>query len=236
VLEDNVLLAESIRILLENNGFEVVAVCAKGEDALDWLAHETTDVAVVDVRLQGSLTGIQTVAELNRTAPVPVVFLTANEDPETIAQILALKPAGYLSKPFKDVDLLTAMRIALQQATHNLPSALDPTDDTRGVVTGKDSLYVRVKKQYERVDFDAILFLQSNRTYTELTLTTRKLVVSAPLGALMDALPPNLFVRIHRSYAVNLKRITAFDRDTVSLGEHVLPLSASHKSAFLSHL
>lgn len=239
IVEDNRLLAAGLAELLEENGFEVPGMLVKGEEVLPWLTEHEVDAVIMDVRLKGQLTGIETVEAIKKTSQVPVIFLTAHEDAHTLSKVLNLRPSAFISKPYKEIDLLTAVRLATAPDTQ-VEVAESEDDDAGsgipGVLVGKDFVYLRTKKQYERVPFADILYLRSDRSYTEVFLTKSTLVVSVPMGTLLEALPDNRFVRTHRSYAVNLSHITAFDREELQVGSHTVPLSAPHRKALLQLL
>ena len=99
VVEDEWLVADYIVDVLEEAGHEVVATAATGEKALGHLERNAIDVALLDIMLKGSLSGID-VARAARARGIPHVFITGSGDPATRAAAEATGPLGFLQKPF----------------------------------------------------------------------------------------------------------------------------------------
>jgi CheY-like chemotaxis protein len=108
VVEDEWLVADYIVDVLEEAGHEVVAISATGEKALGHLKQEAIDVALLDITLKGSLSGID-VARAARASGIPHVFITGSGDPATRAAAEATGPLGFLQKPFSPERLLSVL-------------------------------------------------------------------------------------------------------------------------------
>ena len=107
IVEDDATIALGLRMLLYHWGYDVIAVAASGEHALVLAAAEVPDLALMDVRLEGLMDGIETAAVLRIAHPVPVLFLTAQNDPVTLERIAASEAGGVMLKPV-DPDHLRA--------------------------------------------------------------------------------------------------------------------------------
>lgn len=116
IVEDEAIVAEDIRRTLEKLGYQVMGVVATGEAAVARVTADRPDLVLMDVVLQGELSGIETAASLRQEHQVPVVYLTAYADPATLERAKLTEPFGYLLKPFKEKDLHTAIEIALYKS------------------------------------------------------------------------------------------------------------------------
>ncbi|HEV7553936.1 MAG TPA: response regulator, partial [Kofleriaceae bacterium] len=96
-------------------GYEVVATVATGEDAVVQAAGLAPDIVLMDIRLAGYMDGIQAAALIKQHRDVPVVFLTAHSDDETLTRAVATGPLGYIVKPFREPDLRCAIELALHR-------------------------------------------------------------------------------------------------------------------------
>jgi DNA-binding NarL/FixJ family response regulator len=114
IVEDEYLVALSSEWALSDAGFEVLAVVAKGEDALALAAEAVPDLVLMDIRLSGQMDGIETALAL-RAQGIRCVFASANSDPEIVNRGQAAEPLGWLRKPFSDTALLKAVDEALAQ-------------------------------------------------------------------------------------------------------------------------
>jgi two-component system, response regulator PdtaR len=108
VVEDEWLVADYIVDVLEDAGHEVVATASTGEQALGHLERTGIDIALLDITLKGSLSGID-VARAARVSGIPHVFITGSGDPATRAAAEATGPLGFLQKPFSPERLLSVL-------------------------------------------------------------------------------------------------------------------------------
>ena len=115
ILEDEKLVARDIQSTLSNAGYET-SLASSGEDALALAREERPDLALVDIRLAGTLDGIETASALRRELEIPVVYLTAHSDEDTLERAKATEPLGYLVKPFNETTLQTTVRMAVHKS------------------------------------------------------------------------------------------------------------------------
>jgi CheY-like chemotaxis protein len=117
VVEDEWLVAQGIKESLEDLGYEVVGMAASGGETLRLAAEQQPDLVLMDILLQGDMDGIEVAEHLRHRFEVPVVFLTAYADPQTLARAKVVAPFGYILKPFEVRELHSAIEIALYK-TH----------------------------------------------------------------------------------------------------------------------
>jgi len=127
VAEDEELVALDIQSQLERLGYEVVAKVNSGEQACRQAEALRPDLALLDIRLEGQVDGIEAARRMRAAHCVPVVFLTASSDAETLERAKNVEPHGYLVKPFDQSDLNTTIQVALHKAEldHRLRKSRD---------------------------------------------------------------------------------------------------------------
>ncbi len=113
IVEDDMLVARGIAGTLTSLGHEVAGSVTSGEAAIAAAAEVTPDVVLMDVRLEGEMDGTEAAAHLRQQLDVPVVFLTAYSDNETVLRATASGPFGYVVKPYEERDLSIALELAL---------------------------------------------------------------------------------------------------------------------------
>jgi PAS domain S-box-containing protein len=116
IVEDESIVAEDIRHTVERLGYRVTAVVSSGEEALTAIAEEQPVLVLMDIVLQGDMNGIAAAEAIRRQYQIPVVFLTAYADANTLEQVKVTEPFGYILKPFEDRELHTAIEIALYKS------------------------------------------------------------------------------------------------------------------------
>lgn len=113
VVEDDRVVARDIEQQLGRIGHAVAAVTARGEDAVRLALDLRPDLVLMDIRLEGDIDGIDAARQIRDHIYVPVVFLTAYADDETVRRASHTEPFGYLLKPFEDSQLRTVIEMAL---------------------------------------------------------------------------------------------------------------------------
>jgi two-component system, cell cycle sensor histidine kinase and response regulator CckA len=113
VVEDERIVAEDIRRSLKKLGYEVSAVVSTGRDALRKVRQDPPDLVLMDIVLRMEMNGIQTTEKIHEIHDVPVIYLTAYADEETLERAKKTEPYGYILKPFEDRELQTTIEMAL---------------------------------------------------------------------------------------------------------------------------
>lgn len=122
VVEDERIVALDLSSTLEDLGYRVVGVAATGAEAHQLASQERPDLVLMDVRLHGDVDGIQTAASIKTEWHVPIVFLTANANGETLRRALETCPGGFLAKPYDQQSLLSGIEVALRR--HDIETRL----------------------------------------------------------------------------------------------------------------
>ena len=113
IVEDENIVAFNIQTRLEALGYTVTAVISSGECALQKVAETRPDLVLMDIKLKGMVDGIQAAEQIRTHFQIPVVYLTAYTDEETLNRAKVTEPYGYILKPFEARDLGTTIEMAL---------------------------------------------------------------------------------------------------------------------------
>ncbi|MDX2097952.1 MAG: ATP-binding protein [Leptolyngbyaceae cyanobacterium bins.59] len=115
IVEDETIIALDIQNSVMQAGYGVPAIASSGSEALAQVMRYQPDLVLMDIRLQGELDGIDAAQQIQNTCNVPIVFLTAHADENTLIRARTIAPFGYVLKPFEDHQLITAIEIALKR-------------------------------------------------------------------------------------------------------------------------
>ncbi|MEO7731914.1 MAG: diguanylate cyclase [Kofleriaceae bacterium] len=115
VVEDERVIARDLQEALRELGYTAVGVASCSEDAIAKTAELHPDLVLMDIHLHGEIDGIQTAAMVRGRFRLPVVYLTANTNAETLARALETSPGGYLAKPYNPRTLRTTLELAFRQ-------------------------------------------------------------------------------------------------------------------------
>jgi PAS domain S-box-containing protein len=116
IVEDQGIVATDIQRCLEDVGLEVTGVATSMEEAIQEASASHPDLALMDIRIHGDADGIEAGEYLHRTFHIPVIYLTAHDDRDTIARANRTEPMAFLIKPFKPVELTNTVEIALKRS------------------------------------------------------------------------------------------------------------------------
>jgi len=115
IVEDEVLIADEIQMILELLGHKVLANIRNGDRALDAFANHAPDLVLLDITIQGHFNGIDLAKVIRKKYKFPFIFLTSHSDLATLNAVKETFPYGYIVKPFTKNDLLTNIELALHK-------------------------------------------------------------------------------------------------------------------------
>lgn len=198
----------SKKALLEQNYSVLEAKNAK--EALDILKKETIDLAILDINLgENEQDGISLGQLIQDKYAVPFIYLTAFETTEIIEKAVSTEPYSYLIKPFKHVDLLTSVAIAIKQFGKKYVPKIAVKDNDFTVDLSVDSInYIESEGNY--------LFFHTDEKVYKLRMTVKQV---------MEQLSENTFIQVHRAYVINKTKIEKFNQKNVIINNTEIPVS-----------
>lgn len=220
IIEDDLIIAEHISLLLQKEGYPEPAIAASYSEALSLIESFKPDILLTDISLGEEKSGIELAEYVNQHFKIPVIYITSLHSAEIVKKAAQTQPAAYLIKPCKKEDLMVAMELAL--VAREQKKSYELSDQ---VITVKDgSVHVRIP-------FENIVLLKAEENYTAIyTSTQRPRMVRHFLGDLQSQLPNEDFIRIHRSYVVNKKYISEIHSSHVVIQNFQLPVSRSYRN------
>jgi len=115
IVEDESIIAHSIAKKVEGFGYKVTTICSNGDSAISYILEHNISVVLMDINIKGDLDGIETVQEILKHIYVPIIYLTAYMDENTIERAVNTNPSAYLSKPINKLELFASLKIALKK-------------------------------------------------------------------------------------------------------------------------
>ncbi|MBB6235433.1 DNA-binding LytR/AlgR family response regulator [Pedobacter sp. AK013] len=197
--------------------FEVVGTCSNAIKALEMLRTIPVDLLFLDIKMP-QITGIDFLKTLKN--PPAVIITTAYR--EYAIEGYDLDLIDYLLKPitfdrfFKAVDRYLRLRGPIVK-----PEAIP--------VTAHQFIYIKTGGKFHNLNEDEVLYVESLKDYIVIHCTDRKVTAKYKISELETELQNSSFLRIHRSFIVNLKKVTAFTAYDIEIGTKELPIGASYK-------
>lgn len=238
LVEDEPIIAQDLRDILEQRDYEVIGVAASVPQALTLLAQHPCDVVLIDVMLRGERDGIDLAQLLRVQYPaVPFLFVTSLSDAATVARAKAALPHGYVVKPFEEPDVYVALEMALAKHAAEQHAAEQHGSSDATPAPTADGLFVRSGRSLVKIPLHDLLWLQADGNYTALHTSTSKYMVYKVLREVEEKLPPHEFSRVHRSYSVALRHVVSVGAEGVVLSNgKVVPVGRAYYAALLSQL
>ncbi|WP_296701990.1 ATP-binding protein [Algoriphagus sp.] len=113
IVEDDSVSALLLKKALEKNNHDIIGIADSGEKALDILEENMVDIVMMDINLAGELDGIKTTEIVNEKYDIPVVYLSASSDAETLNKVVGTNPSAYVIKPFNIRELNMVIELAI---------------------------------------------------------------------------------------------------------------------------
>lgn len=222
IVEDELLIAEKIKMLLMDMGYHVCSVANNYSLAIEMIEKEAPDMVILDIQLAGEKDGIHVAEYIRAHTQNPFIFLTANSDWATVDRAKQVRPAAYIVKPFTKEDLYTSIEIALA----NFSLYKEQT-------TGKqDRNFIFIKEGYtfKKLLYTDIRFVESDGNYVNIhTDSNKKIMVRSKLDDLVKRLNSDALIRVHRSYIVNVQHVQGITPTEIEIGSSQIPIGKPYK-------
>lgn len=236
IVEDDIIIATHISKVLEKAGYEVDGILPKGEAAIAHIQANPPDIILLDIALKGDIDGVETAQKIRQYFSIPILFLTANADEATFARAKATQPEDFISKPFKPRQLLRSLELVISRMEAKSEALAAATAPESEPVILEDRIFLRHKERMVKVFLKDVLFIEAERNYCRVHTLDKQHILSIPLKTFEQRLNSDLFIRVHRSYLVNLSAIDELDEHYLFIQNHSIPLGKSYKEALGSRL
>ena len=165
------------------------------------------EIILMDINLEGNFEGISLGKEKNEEAQI--IFITGQSDSKTVEDALSISPESYLTKPIREVDLMTTIKI---------------------IINKKQKQFLFVKDGYNdiKLKLEDIIYIQADKNYLDIITNNTKLTIRNTLQEFCKQLPSS-FKQIHRSVFVNSDWIEKISSDEVLVKGYKLPLSRNYR-------
>ncbi len=225
IVDDEAIAREIIASHLSRiDNIEVVAQCKNAIEAFNFISNAKVDLIFLDINMP-EISGIAFAKSINKD--IKIIFTTAYRD--YAVEGFNLQAVDYLLKPIPFERLLKAVNRYFEVTTQ-------PKDTTTELTETNDFIFVRSDRRMLKVDFDAILYIESYSDYIKIHLPESVIVTRETISAIEAKLPKNRFLRIHRSYIICVSKIQSFTNEHVSINNVILSISRTYKKEVLNQL
>ncbi len=118
IVEDELIAAEFLKEILEQNGVEVIDIVDTGKEAISVCIEKKPDVVFMDIMLRDNISGSEAALAISRQIDTKIIFLTAYVDAEMVDYAVEANAAGYLTKPYNEMQIIATLRLATEHHRH----------------------------------------------------------------------------------------------------------------------
>lgn len=240
IVEDESIVAKDIQQSLKKLGYNVVDTASTGENAIKLAEEKHPDLILMDIMLKGEMSGIDVAEYVKKNLNIPVIFLTAYADESTLNKAKMTEPYGYIIKPFKEVDLHTAIEMAVYK--HEKEGEIRKERDFLYSLVenkeNKDIIFIKSNSKLVKVKTADIYYVEALKDYVIINTTTGRYTIHSTMKDIEMKLPTSDFIRIHRSYIVRVDKIASIEQPNIIIEDDkkVIPIGGSYKDDLLKRL
>ncbi|HEY8958635.1 LytTR family DNA-binding domain-containing protein [Chitinophaga sp.] len=226
IVDDEPLAREAIEMLInQTDGLVLVGSFNSPEAVAGFMEKNTVELIFLDIQMPG-INGI----EFARTIPKEtfVIFTTAYS--EFATDSYEVDAIDYLIKPVKPERFKKAVEKA---HTYSKLFKADYTNNNIEQVAD-DFFFVKADRRIFKVYFNSILFIQGLKDYVVMHSENQKVITAMNIKTIYDQLPKDMFVRVSKSYIINVKHIGSVDNNTVYIGANEIPIGSIYRDSFFN--
>ena len=236
IVEDEMIIAANISLQLTNLGYEVTGIISRAEEVLPLLRECQPDIVLMDINLKGDMDGIDVAHLIQNEYKLPIIFLTANADEAHFNRAKTANPYGFISKPFKKLDLQRAIELSLIRIKEEKDLEKNSASENEIPFILSDCIFVRSHDKMIKVCINDILYIEAERNYCKIHCKDKEHLLVTTLKDLEEKLTDNELMRIHRSFIVNLSHIDEIATSHVVIAKKAIPISVDLKKRLLQHI
>ena len=222
IIEDELIIAEFIKTLIEKKGYQVLAIAIDHREAIVAIEKLKPNLILLDINLNCSISGIEIGHIINTKYKIPFVFTSSFSDASTLERVATTNPLNYLVKPYKEEQLYTVLKLAEQKI-----SVIKKNE--------KNVLFIKDGAKYKKVEMKDILWIKADGNYLEVHTQNQVQLIRATLSNFTDNLNGS-FIRTHKSYIVNVDCITKVEGNRVTICNEKIPISKMYKELLFEKL
>lgn len=226
IVDDEPLAVEVIESYIKRLDYlEVAGTCNNAVKAFELVQKKRFDLIFLDIQMP-KLTGIDFIKTLK--SPPKIILTTAYRD--YALESYELDVVDYLLKPISFERFLVAVQKVTGLNTVEEASKIDR-------LTKEDNyIYLKADKKMVKVDLDDVLYIESLKDYIRVRTNEKDVISHQKISYLEEKLPEDLFMRIHRSFIVPIKKIISYSASSIEVPEHELPIGRMYKNQVLERL
>ena len=240
-IEDQPLHQQRLYMSVEKMGYELIGIAPNKKEAMALFFSTQPDLILMDIALEGERDGIELAIKMNKVRPTPIIFTTSFNEKSIVTKASNTQPYAYLVKPIEINNLQAAIELAvIRFAKDQDKSTADGwLDNWSQDILIRDSFFTKQAGRLLKIKFDELLWIEVLKDkYLKMVTKSDELITRSTLKEIAPKLPPNRFIRIHRSYIVQAPYIESIDDVdwVIYIGGKAVPVGRTYQEGLLKKL
>ena len=220
IIDDNIIARTTLKHLVSQDAsLKLIAECEDAEEAYKQILANDIDLLLLDIEMPG-MSGIELVKSLRHKNPL-IIFTTSKKD--YAAEAFDLHVVDFITKPVTTIRFLQSIEIA-KEIYKSKKQSQDVEVNTDEAVFIRDSNIIR------RLKVDEILFVEAKGDYVRLFTSDKMFAIHSTLKTVEEKLPPAKFLKVHRSFIVQLSKIDSIEGGTLIINKQFVPVADSYRA------
>ena len=233
IIEDEMITATDLREILQKRGHKVIGLAKNYFEVASMLDSEKPDIALVDIKLRNSThNGIEIAETLLKNLNIPYIYLTSQSDMSTFDQAKLSNPKAYLTKPFRENEVIFQIELVFEQHLGLLQKNNNPFIS--------DTIYIFIENAHFRIEKKEIVAIEADTSYIRIFIknTEKPVFVTMNLKKMSGYLVSHNFFRLSRKHLINLEYLQKFDNEKIWMKgmESTIPIPQNGKKELTSRL
>lgn len=224
IVEDEAIIAADLNMILSKRGYD----CDQTDNAIEamsLLAKNDYQLFLLDIFISGDTDGVDLAGQIRKKSDNPLIFLTSYYDNQTLDRVKEVKPEAYIVKPFEERNLIANIELALYR--HKKPVTTSPN---------LDKIFVKDQSELVALNPTDITYVEADDNYAKVVANAKTYVLSHPIKKVEENLGKLPFARVHKSFIVNLTKVTSIQEGFVFLGTEKIPMGRTYRQPFMNAL
>lgn len=229
IIDDEPIARRGMKKLVEKDArLNLAGVFGSAEEAMDWLSENTTDLIFLDIQMPG-MTGIEFARQLPEKTMI--IFTTAYS--EYAVESYAVDAVDYLVKPINPDRFEKAVTKAAEYISLLDRANVEEEEEVRPTA---EYLIVKADRRFHRISYKDILYVEGLKDYVIIHLPDRNIITRMMVKQVEEALPSSQFMRVNKSYIVNIAAVESFDSNDIFIGNAEIAISPLYRESVTSRL
>lgn len=241
IVEDERLVANDIAARLKHAGYNISGIADNYDTAMLMFTKFLPDLVLLDISLKGEKNGINIAEDINNSTRTPFIFITAQTDADTLQKVKNTFPSAFLVKPFTTAHLTVSIDLALHNFAYQKKeittqqSKNDKIEEEDTLYLKQNFIFIKDGQSYVKIDQNEVMMFEAQDNYVKIYTLEKSYIIRCTINKAIDKMKQSYFIRVHRSFCVNIKKVTKFNGNEITVENLKVPLGRNYKEDFIKN-